>query len=413
MADRRKKPELLIPAKGLEELKVAVAFGADAVYIGGETMGLRAGARNFSPDEMREGIAFAHDRGVRVYVTANIFAHNGDLSEAARFIRETAKLSPDAFIIADPGVFRLAQELAPQIERHISTQANNTNFITFLFWGGLGAKRIVAGRELSLREIREIRSNIPPGLEIEVFVHGAMCVSYSGRCLLSNYFTGRDANHGECAHPCRWKYAVAEESRPGVYLPIEENDRGTFLFNARDLCMIEHIPELIDAGIDSLKVEGRMKNALYVAAVTRSYRRAIDDYLVSPGLWEEHLPWYLSEVSSCASRPFSTGFFFGKPGAEAQIPEGAQPPEGETLLGVVSGVTPEGKAVIRQKNRFFTGDTVELLHTDFTEDLVTVERMETEEGIPQESAPHPKQKLLLTLSKRARQFDVIRTKKRG
>ncbi len=404
-----KKPELLMPAKGPEELKVAVSFGADAVYIGGETMGLRAGARNFSPEEMEEGIAFAHENGVKVYVTANILAHNEDLSEAAEFIQETASLKPDAFIIADPGIFRLARDLAPEIDIHISTQANNTNFMTALFWGSLGAKRIVTGRELSLKEIRTIRDNIPPGLELETFVHGAMCVSYSGRCLLSNYLTGRDANKGECSHPCRWKYAVMEETRPGEYMPVEENERGTFIFNSRDLCMIEHIPELMEAGIDSFKVEGRMKNALYVATVARSYRRAIDDCAVSLKLYKEHLPRYLEEVRSAAVRPFSTGFFFGKPDISAQILEGDTSPGSRILLGFVSDVSEAGEALIRQKNKFSVGDCVELIHTDFTEDKVRVLRIEAEDGTAQESAPHPAQKLRLALSKPARRFDVIRS----
>ncbi|MCR4907850.1 MAG: U32 family peptidase [Lachnospiraceae bacterium] len=405
----RKKPELLIPAKGPEELKVAVNFGADAVYIGGETMGLRSGARNFTLEEMEEGIAFAHGNGVKVYVTANILAHNPDLKEAAAFFAETGKLRPDAFIIADPGVFSLARELAPDTDIHISTQANNINLMTFLFWGSLGAKRIVAGRELSLDEIKEIRLNIPPKLEIEAFVHGAMCVSYSGRCLLSNYLTGRDANRGECAHPCRWKYAVMEETRPGAYMPIEENGRGTFIFNSRDLCMIEHIPELIEAGIDSFKVEGRMKNALYVASVTRSYRRAIDDYFTSPELYRENLNWYLEEVISSAARPFSTGFFFGKPGNEAQNTEEGRPLRSRTLLGVVSDTTAEGGAVIRQKNKFSLGEKVELMHTDFTGALATVLRIESEDGTARESAPHPAEKLRVTLSEPARKYDVIRS----
>ena len=257
-----KKPELLVPASSLEVLKVAVVFGADAVYIGGEAFGLRAKAKNFSPEEMREGIRFAHEHGVKVYVTANILAHNRDLPQVEEYFRQLKEIGPDALIIADPAVFMLAKKICPNIERHISTQANNTNYGTYLFWHELGAKRVVSARELSLEEIKEIRRRIPADMEIETFVHGAMCISYSGRCLLSSFFTGRDANQGACTHPCRWKYYVMEEQRPGEYLPVFENERGTYIFNSKDLCMIEHIPDLVQAGIDSLKIEGRMKTAL-------------------------------------------------------------------------------------------------------------------------------------------------------
>ena len=269
----KRHPELLIPASSLEVLKTAVVFGADAVYIGGEAFGLRAKAKNFSMEDMRKGIEFAHDHGVKVHVTANILAHNSDLPGVREYFEELRELKPDALIIADPGVFDIAKEVCPEIDCHISTQANNTNYGTYNFWYRQGAKRVVSARELSLKEIRELRSHIPEDLEIETFVHGAMCISYSGRCLLSNYFTGRDANRGACTHPCRWKYAVVEETRPGEYMPVYENERGTYIFNSKDLCMIEHIPELIEAGIDSFKIEGRMKTALYVATVARTYRK--------------------------------------------------------------------------------------------------------------------------------------------
>ena len=247
-------PELLVPASSLEVLKVAVIFGADAVYIGGEAFRLRAKAKNFSMEEMKEGIRFAHERGVKVYVTANILAHNGDLEGVREYFEELKKIGPDALIISDPGVYMIAQEVCPEIERHISKQANNTNYGTYLFWYQMGAKRVVTARELSLEEIKEIRRRIPDDMEIETFIHGAMCISYSGRCLLSNYLTGRDSNQGACTHPCRWKYSIMEESRPGEYFPVYENERGTFIFNSKDLCMIEHIPDLIEAGIDSFKI---------------------------------------------------------------------------------------------------------------------------------------------------------------
>ena len=265
-----RKNELLVPASSLEVLKIAVIYGADAVYIGGEAFGLRAKAKNFTMEEMAEGIAFAHARGVKVYVTTNILAHNYDLDGAREYLTELQNMKPDrpdALIIADPAIFTIAGEVCPDIDRHISTQANNTNYGTFQFWEKLGATRVVTARELSLREIRQIREHISDDLEIETFVHGAMCISYSGRCLLSNYFTGRDANRGACTHPCRWKYSVVEEKRPGEYFPVYENERGTYIFNSKDLCMIEHIPDLLEAGIDSFKIEGRMKTALYVATV--------------------------------------------------------------------------------------------------------------------------------------------------
>ena len=315
----KRRPELLIPASSLEVLKTAVIFGADAVYIGGEAFGLRAKAKNFSAEDMRAGIAFAHEHGARVHVTVNILAHNDDLDGVREYLKELKEMKPDALIIADPAIFDLAKEICPEIDRHISTQANNTNYGTYQFWWRLGAKRVVSARELSLQEIREIRERIPADMEIESFVQGSMCISYSGRCLLSNYFTGRDANQGSCTHPCRWKYAVVEETRPGEYLPVYENERGTYIFNSKDLCMIEHIPELVEAGIDSFKVEGRMKTALYIATVARTYRRAIDDYFVSGERYRANLDWYRAEISKCTYRQFTTGFYFGRPAGEAQI----------------------------------------------------------------------------------------------
>jgi putative protease len=314
-----RKTELLIPAGSLEVLKTAVIYGADAVYIGGEAFGLRAKAKNFTNDDIREGIAFAHEHGVKVYITANILAHNDDLSGVEEYFNELKEIKPDAVIISDPGVFAIAKRVIPDMELHISTQANNTNYGTYLFWHQLGAKRVVSARELSLAEIKEIRGKIPEDLEIESFIHGAMCMSYSGRCLLSNYMTGRDANQGACTHPCRWKYSIVEEKRPGEYMPVYENERGTYIFNSKDLCMIEHIPEMMDAGIDSFKIEGRMKTALYVATVARTYRKAIDDYNKDPELYKANMDWYRSEIGKCTYREFTTGFYFGKPDETTQI----------------------------------------------------------------------------------------------
>ena len=403
-----KIPELLIPASSLEVLKIAVLYGADAVYIGGEAFGLRAKAKNFSLEEMKEGIDFAHEHGVKVYVTANILAHNGDLKGVEEYFGQLKEIKPDALIISDPGVFTIAKKVCSEIEIHISTQANNTNYGTYNFWYGLGARRVVSARELSLDEIHTIRENIPEDMEIETFVHGAMCISYSGRCLLSNYFTGRDANQGACTHPCRWKYAVMEESRPGEYLPVYENERGTYIFNSKDLCMIEYIPELIEAGIDSLKVEGRMKTALYVATVARTYRKALDDYAKDPGLYREHMPWYLDQISNCTYRQFTTGFFFGKPGADAQIYDSNTYVKEYTYLGIVGEKNGEGLYAIEQRNKFSVGETIEVMKRDGRDLKVTVKRIVNEAGEDQESAPHPKQILYLDLGEKLDRYDILR-----
>lgn len=400
-------PELLIPASSLEVLKTAVIFGADAVYIGGEAFGLRAKAKNFSMEDMREGIRFAHDHDVKVYVTANILAHNEDLPGVREYFKELKNIGPDALIIADPAVFDIAGEICPEIERHISTQANNTNYGTYLFWWKQGAKRVVSARELSLAEIKEIREHIPEEMEIESFVHGAMCISYSGRCLLSNYFTGRDANRGACTHPCRWKYSIVEETRPGEYMPVYENERGTYIFNSKDLCMIEHIPELIDAGIDSLKIEGRMKTALYVATVARTYRKALDDYAEDPKLYRKNMPWYLDQISNCTYRQFTTGFYFGKPGDESQIYDSNTYVKEYTYLGIISGGK-DGMYRIEQRNKFSVGEVVEIMKPNGENVEVTVSRLVDEEGNEQESAPHPKQVLYVDLGSRADMYDILR-----
>lgn len=402
-----KKPELLVPASSLEVLKTAVIFGADAVYIGGEAFGLRAKAKNFTMDEMQEGIRFAHEHGVKVYVTANILAHNEDLAGVERYFHELKEIRPDALIIADPAIFELAGEICPEIERHISTQANNTNYGTYRFWHKLGAKRVVSARELSIEEIKEIRANIPEDLEIETFVHGAMCISYSGRCLLSNYFTGRDANHGACTHPCRWKYAVVEEKRPGEYLPVYENERGTYIFNSKDLCMIEHIPDLVEAGIDSFKIEGRMKTALYVATVARTYRKAIDDYFVSPELYRQNMPWYLEQISNCTYRQFTTGFFYGKPDETTQIYDSNTYVKEYTYLGIVEEAA-DGKCMLHQRNKFTVGETVEIMKPNGDNITVTVESIANADGEAMESAPHPQQELHVTLSQMPEKYDILR-----
>lgn len=416
-----KKPELLVPASSLEVLKEAVIFGADAVYIGGEAFGLRAKAKNFSNPQIAEGIQFAHKYGVKVYITANILAHNRDLDGARVYFEELKEMKPDALIISDPGMFSIAKEICPEIDIHISTQANNTNYLTYDFWYKLGAKRVVSARELSLKEIREIRDHIPSDMEIESFMHGAMCISYSGRCLLSSFLAGRDANQGACTHPCRWKYAVMEEERPGEYFPVYENERGTYIFNSKDLCMIEHIPEMIEAGIDSFKIEGRMKTALYVAAVARTYRKAIDDYFEDPEKYRNNMEWYKEEISKCTYRQFTTGFYFGKPDENTQIYDTNTYVNEYVYLGIVEdnpksislsdGQIKSGCfAKITQRNKFLVGDRIEIMKPDGRNVYTNVLSLTTIQGESVESAPHPQQELFVELDEEIDIYDLLRVK---
>ena len=402
------KPELLVPASSLEVLKIATIFGADAVYIGGEAFGLRAKARNFTKEEMAQGIAFAHEHGVKVYVTVNILAHNYDLEGVREYLKELKELAPDALIIADPGIFTYAKEICPEIERHISTQANNTNYETYRFWYQLGAKRVVTARELSLEEIRKIRAHIPDDMEIETFIHGAMCISYSGRCLLSNYLVGRDANQGACTHPCRWKYSIVEESRPGEYMPVYENERGTYIFNSKDLCMIEHMDDILTSGIDSLKIEGRMKTALYVATVARTYRKAIDDYFEDPAKYQANMSWYQEQIAGCTYRKFTTVFFYGKPSEEAQIYDNNTYEKGYTYLGFAEKADERGLVQITQRNKFSVGETIEIMKPDGENKIVMVKAIYDEEGNSVESAPHPQQKLFVDLGGGVEVYDILR-----
>ena len=394
-----KKPLLLCPAGSPETLRTAVRYGADAVYLGGEAFGLRANAKNFSREEMADGIEYAHGHGVRVHVTANILAHEYDLAEAAQYFTELSHLKPDALLIADPGMFMLARQYCPDIPLHVSTQANNTNSGTFRFWYEQGAKCVVCARELSLKEITEIRRNVPDDLEIEAFVHGAMCISYSGRCLMSSFMAGRDANRGECTHPCRWKYALMEEKRPGEYFPVFENDRGSYVMNSRDLCMIEHIPELVEAGIDSFKIEGRMKTALYVAALTRAYRRAIDDWFEDPALYEKNMPWYREEVRMCTYRDFTTGFYFAKPSENDFVYANNTYKSDAVYIGTVEETDKAGRAMISQKNKFSEGDGITVMKADGRNIRCRAALLQDEEGNRIPDAPHPKQKILITLER--------------
>ena len=454
-----KKPELLSPAGSLPVLKAAVMYGADAVYIGGEAFSLRAAAKNFTADEIKEGLAFAHEHGVKVYITANIYAHNGDLGEIEAYFKELSKIRPDGVLISDPGVFRIARRTMPGIDIHISTQANNTNYETFNFWYELGVRRVVCARELSLAEIAQIKAHIPQDMEIEAFVHGAMCISYSGRCLLSAYMTGRSANEGACTHPCRWKYALEEESRPGEYMPVYENERGTFIFNSKDLCMIEYLPQMIEAGIDSLKIEGRMKSALYVASVCRTYRMAIDDYFCEkeaetdkksaseeaengkilpkkyedaesslktpgkisgrplPGKYSENIAFYKSEISKCTYREYTTGFFFGKPGEEAQIYDASTYVKEWTYLGMASEDKKEAEGMVyygfEQKNKFCTGDEIEIMKPSGENIQAVVIDMTDEDGNKISSCPHPKQHFYAAFGCMLSPYDIIRCRRKS
>ncbi|GAB6160359.1 peptidase U32 family protein [Howardella ureilytica] len=404
---KRLKPEVLAPAGNLDILKIAITYGADAVYIGGEVYGLRAAAHNFTNEEIKEGIKYAHERGKKVYITANILAHNEDLEGVREYFKELDVIKPDAVIISDPGVFMIAKELLHDIELHVSTQANNINYGTYNFWHLLGASRVVTGRELSLEEIREIRKNIPDDLEIETFVHGAMCMSYSGRCLLSNYMTDRDANRGECTHPCRWRYSLVEENRPGEYLPVFENERGTFIFNSKDLCMIDYIPELVNAGIDSFKIEGRMKTALYVATTVRAYRMAIDDWFEDEKKYKERLPFYNREVNSASRRKYTTGFFFNKADETSMFYESERSAP-DTYLGTVERIDDKGMAVLEQKNKFSVGDVLEVIKPNGENIPITVLSITDDEGNGMESCPHPKQILHVEFDRELSESDILR-----
>ena len=355
------KAELLAPAGNLYKLKIALKYGADAVYIGGESFSLRTAADNFTKEEMKEGILFAHSMGKKVYITANIIPHNRDLEEMEKYFKEIYMLGADAVLISDLGAFSICRRVAPDLEIHISTQANNTNYETVSAWHALGAKRVVLAREMSLEEIREISKKIPHECETEIFVHGAMCISYSGRCLLSNYMTARDSNMGACSHPCRWNYALMEEKRPGEYMPVFENERGTFIMNSKDLCMIEHIPELIESGVSSLKIEGRVKSEFYVATVVAAYRRAIDAYYENPSEYRfnENL---FDEIKKVSHRDYYTGFFFGMPPSGAQIYGSSSYIRTYDIVGIVLSYDEKtGIAKITQRNRFFLGDEVEII----------------------------------------------------
>lgn len=392
------KIELLAPAGNLEKLKMAVLFGADAVYLAGEEFGLRTASDNFSFEDMKLGVSFAHDRGKKVYLTMNIIPHNQDIAKAALFLEKAIETGIDAVIVSDPGMFSIIRKTAPQLSIHVSTQANITNIESVNFWHSIGASRVVLARELSLEEIKQIRDGVPPDIELEAFVHGAMCMSYSGRCLLSNYLVGRDANKGDCAQPCRWKYHLVEEKRPGEYFPIQEDERGTFIFNSKDLCMIRHIPELIQSGISSFKIEGRVKSSFYVATVVKAYRAAIDAYY-SEEPYEYNEEWY-EEIAKVSNRDFTTGFFFNKPGADDHNYGTSSYIRNYDFVGVVKGYDKDnGLVLIEQRNRFKVGDTVEVMPPKGPITKFIVEKMFDGEGNIISVAPHAQMEIKLPTMK--------------
>ena len=407
----KKKFELLAPAGDLEKFKIACIYGADAVYFGGEMFSLRSGAGNLTIDEIREGLDFAHERGVAGLMAMNIFAHNEDLQPLREYLQKIKDLPIDGFIVSDPAVMVLIKEAIPDAVLHLSTQANMTNLETAKFWVKNGIKRIVLARELTIKEIKEIRAALPEEVELESFIHGAMCISYSGRCLLSNFMIERDANRGQCAHPCRWKYALVEEQRPGQYYPIEEDERGTYILNSRDLCMIEHIPELADAGVYSLKIEGRMKSIFYVATIVSAYRRAIDAYEKDPEGYRYDPKW-MEELRKVSHREFTTGFYFNKPTGKDQNYLTSAYTRDYSFVGLVRSYDEStGYAIVEQRNKMSIGEEIEIFGpgTDFFTQKLT--EMYDEEGNPVESAPHPQQILKIKMEKPVGENFMLRKRK--
>ncbi len=413
MSDKIIKPELLAPAGNLEKLKIALTYGADAVYIGGEEFSLRVAADNFTIDEMKQGIEFAKEREKKVYLTANIIPHNKDIDEYAKYLKEVKDIGVDAVILSDIGMFDITREIAPDLDVHISTQANNVNYRSAQKWYEMGAKRVILAREMSMDEIGEIRQRVNPELELEAFVHGAMCISYSGRCLLSNYMTERDSNQGACSHPCRWKYYLMEEQRPGEYMPVFENERGTFIYNSKDLCMIDHIDKLIESGLSSFKIEGRVKSEFYVATVVAAYRRAIDKYLENPKDWKAD-PALREELTKVSHRAYTTGFYFGKPSGKEQHYASSSYIRNYDMVGTVADFDEKTMtAKVIQKNRFFVGDEVEFLCPDgsfFTEKITEIK---DENGIALEVANRPQSIVYIKTTEKVEKDAFMRKKREG
>lgn len=408
----KKKIELLAPAGDMEKLKTAIIYGADAVYFGGELFSLRAGAGNLSIEEIREAMDFIHEHNAKGYMTINIYPHNDDILPLKAYLEKIKDIPIDAFLVSDPGVMTIVKSIIPDAEIHISTQANTTNYMTAVFWvQQMGATRIVAAREMSLEELKEMKKVLPPDTEIEAFVHGAMCMSYSGRCLLSNFMVGRDANRGSCTHPCRWKYSLVEEKRPGEYYPIEEDERGSYIMNSRDLCMLDKLPDLIDAGIYSLKIEGRMKSPFYVATVVSAYRAALDSYLDNPDNYEFQEKWF-TELCKASHREFYHGFYYSKPDSSGQNYSSSDYTREYSFIGVVRGFEHDtGLTIVEQRNKFSVGEDIEVFgpRTEYTDEIVR--EMYDEDNNPIESAPHPQQIIKIKLSKAYPENFILRKKK--
>jgi U32 family peptidase len=405
-----KKVELLAPAGNLEKLKMALLYGADAVYIGGEEYSLRASSDNFSTADMKLGIEFAHSRGKKVYLTMNIIPHNEDLREMPEYVKQVTELGVDSILLSDPGVYSIVKEVSPHMEIHLSTQANNTNWRSARFWYEHGVSRVVLARELSFEEIKEIREKTPSNLEFEIFIHGAMCISYSGRCLLSNYMTGRDSNMGQCAHPCRWKYQLVEEKRPGEYMPVYENERGTFIYNSKDLCLIEYIPEIISSDVASLKIEGRMKSSFYVATVVKAYREAIDSFYNDPANYKFNPKW-VDEISKASHREYTTGFFFNKPTCNDQIYNSSSYIRGYDFIGLVTAYDETtGIATIEQRNRMFVGDEIEVVRATGDFYIQTIKSMKDIDGEDINVAPHPQMTVFMPMKDKVDEYTMLRRK---
>lgn len=401
-----KKPELLAPAGNMEKLKMALLYGADAVYLGGKAFGLRAFGGNFTNEELQEAVDFAHKLGKKIYVTVNIFPHNSDIAKLPAYLTFLNEIKVDAILVADLGVFTLAKEYAPDVELHISTQANNTNWAAVNAWAELGVSRVVLAREMSLEEVKEIREKC--SVELEMFVHGAMCISYSGRCLMSNYLTGRDANRGSCAQPCRWNYALVEEKRPGKYFPVLEDERGTYIFNSKDMCLLPYLPDVIASGVDSLKIEGRMKSVHYAASVVKAYREAIDSYFAAPEQFEVKKEW-TEELDKVSHRAYTTGFYYGRPTEKDQIYGTSSYTQTSDFVGLVLDYDEKtGFATVEQRNNMKVGQEIEIFQPHLAGYRQILQEMYNDEGEAIQVAPHPQQIVKIRMDKPVESYGILR-----
>lgn len=407
-----KKVELLAPAGDLEKLKFALAYGADAVYCAGEIFGLRAKAKNMSIEDLAEGVAFAHERGKKVYLVLNIIPHNEDIGKLGEYLDAISHIPVDAFILSDPGTLLYVKEKRPDVEIHLSTQANNTNYLSAEFWHRQGVSRIILARELSIEEVTQIVEKSSDTVEFEAFIHGAMCISYSGRCLMSNYMANRDANRGDCAQPCRWKYYLVEEKRPGEYFPVEETKEGTFFFNSKDLCMIEHIPELIESGLMSLKIEGRMKSIHYVSTIVRTYREAIDRYYADPEGFVYDPQWF-EEIKKASNRDFTRGFFFEKPDDQSQHYTNSSYFREVDFIGIVRSYDAERKfALVEQRNRMFVGEEVEVIGPGQQTFHHVIKALYNEKNEAIEVAQHAQMLVWMPFDRPVPEYSILRREKR-